>query len=87
MVQINVEYKESTIISRETNFNYRVQCIFDRRLNISSANVVNVVDKIQQFEVSSTTNFTATMKMYERALFINVATPPVQVGPLCSQMF
>jgi hypothetical protein len=80
MVKIQVTQKDpKKIIQRATVYYYKIQCTFNRRLNISSAVVVNVVDKREDFEVMSKTNFTAEMKVYESSLFTNVASSPHEV--------
>merc|ERR1719421_609321 len=71
--------QEIGIIHRVTIYYYKLKCKFDRRLNITNAEAVEVKDKEETFEKTSLTNFTASMTFYENNLFTTAAAVPLQV--------
>ena len=79
LAKMTVQAKDpSKTITRTTIYYYNLQCLFNQRLNVSTAGI-KVVEDLKQFEVTSRTNFSATMDIFQSNLFSSLATPPIQV--------
>ena len=67
-------------ICRGSFLTYQLKCRFDRRLNVSTAEGVNVTEKKSLVvEKEGKTNFTAQMKFYTNDLYNTLAASPLQV--------
>ena len=79
-MKVNVtETDKNNIIARTVIHFYKIKCNFDRRLNVSNAQVIEVGDRKEDFQVLSRTNFTAVMNVYTDNVYTSIAKPPIQV--------
>ena len=75
------ESDSSKIICRASDFTYTLGCRFDRRLNVTTIEGVNVSTKKSfTLEKKTKTNITATMQFYTNNLFAVVASSPLSVS-------
>ena len=79
MKVVSKSVDKTQTIERSINNYYKLKCLFDRRLNVSSS-TVKVSDYSKVFEVVSQTNFTATMQLYKSDSFATLASSPLEVS-------
>ena len=74
------EGDSSNIICRESSLTYTMGCRFNRYLNVTTVEGVNVnVKKSDSFKKISKTNVTASLVFYTGDLFDSVAASPLTV--------
>ena len=71
---------KSNIIERVIEYNITLQCSFNRHLNVSVPNVINVDDLEKAFEKKAKTNFTAVMNFYDSGMFTPAVSGSLQVS-------
>jgi len=78
---LKITYNWLNVIERTVVYKYRMECIFDRRVNVSTANYYEVTLDLEglQANQSDRIEFNASMAIYTSDSFLTIAPSPLSV--------
>lgn len=76
---VNAVRDKTNVVNRIVVYYYKLQCSFDRHLNIHYGKAIFIEDREESFEQRRHTNFAATMEMFTSVNFQHLSISPYKV--------